>query len=173
VGRTFSYSDTQRYRVGPNYLQLPVNRPREDVKVNTNQTGGQMSYGRDFVGDNPHINYEPSFRAGLREADTGPQYQPFVSGPVGRIAIERKNPYKQAGQRWRGELVGYEMTQQEKDDLVLNFTTLLSECDKGIQERMVWHFRQCDQGLGNLVADGLGLSLDSLPDFTEEYADRI
>ncbi|WP_369687764.1 catalase [Streptomyces somaliensis] len=25
VGRTFSYSDTQRYRVGPNYLQLPVN----------------------------------------------------------------------------------------------------------------------------------------------------
>ena len=27
VGRTFSYSDTQRYRVGPNYLQLPVNPP--------------------------------------------------------------------------------------------------------------------------------------------------
>ena len=26
-GRTFSYSDTQRYRVGPNYLQLPINRP--------------------------------------------------------------------------------------------------------------------------------------------------
>ena len=30
VGRTFSYSDTQRYRVGPNYLQLPVNRPKVD-----------------------------------------------------------------------------------------------------------------------------------------------
>ena len=28
VGRTFSYSDTQRYRVGPNYLQLPVNQPK-------------------------------------------------------------------------------------------------------------------------------------------------
>ena len=28
VGRTFSYSDTQRYRVGPNYLQLPVNKPK-------------------------------------------------------------------------------------------------------------------------------------------------
>jgi catalase len=38
VGRTFSYSDTQRYRVGPNYLQLPVNRPREDVLVSTNTT---------------------------------------------------------------------------------------------------------------------------------------
>ena len=27
-GRTFSYSDTQRYRVGPNYLQLPINAPK-------------------------------------------------------------------------------------------------------------------------------------------------
>ncbi len=26
-GRTFSYSDTQRYRVGTNYLQLPINAP--------------------------------------------------------------------------------------------------------------------------------------------------
>src|SRR3712207_5201375 len=30
-GRTLSYSDTQRYRVGPNYLQLPVNAPRPAV----------------------------------------------------------------------------------------------------------------------------------------------
>ena len=29
VGRTFSYSDTQRYRVGTNYLQLPVNSAEE------------------------------------------------------------------------------------------------------------------------------------------------
>ena len=28
VGRTFSYSDTQRYRVGTNYLQLPVNQAK-------------------------------------------------------------------------------------------------------------------------------------------------
>ena len=26
-GRLFAYADTQRYRVGPNYMQLPVNRP--------------------------------------------------------------------------------------------------------------------------------------------------
>ncbi len=42
VGRTFSYSDTQRYRVGPNYLQLPINQPV--AKVATNQRGGQMTY---------------------------------------------------------------------------------------------------------------------------------
>jgi catalase len=30
-GRTFSYSDTQRHRVGSNYLQLPINRPKTHV----------------------------------------------------------------------------------------------------------------------------------------------
>jgi catalase len=43
VGRTFSYSDTQRYRVGPNYLQLPVNQP-ENGPPATNQRDPQMAY---------------------------------------------------------------------------------------------------------------------------------
>ena len=34
VGRTFSYSDTQRYRVGTNYLQLPVNQPKNAARRN-------------------------------------------------------------------------------------------------------------------------------------------
>jgi catalase len=42
IGRTFSYSDTQRYRVGPNHLQLPVNQPQ--AEVGTNQRGGEMEY---------------------------------------------------------------------------------------------------------------------------------
>src|SRR5215510_11971758 len=67
IGRTFSYSDTQRYRVGPNYQQLPVNQPVS--AVNTNQGGGLMSYGVDNRGSSPHINFEPSTVAGLREAD--------------------------------------------------------------------------------------------------------
>ena len=30
-GRLFSYPDTHRYRIGPNYLRLPINRPRGQV----------------------------------------------------------------------------------------------------------------------------------------------
>ena len=33
LGRAFAYADTHRHRIGPNYLQLPVNRPH--VEVNT------------------------------------------------------------------------------------------------------------------------------------------
>src|SRR5690606_14928385 len=73
VGRTFSYSDTQRYRVGPNYLQLPVNQPKQAIQQ-TNQSGGQMSFYRDKApGQNPHVNFEPSLHNGLQEApEAGP-----------------------------------------------------------------------------------------------------
>ena len=37
-GRIFSYADTQFYRLGANYAQLPVNRPRSEVH-NNNQDG--------------------------------------------------------------------------------------------------------------------------------------
>ena len=67
VGRTFSYSDTQRYRVGPNYLQLPVNAPK-NVQVATNQRDGPMAYARRGRRQNPHVNYEPTILGGLREA---------------------------------------------------------------------------------------------------------
>jgi catalase len=28
LGRAFSYPDTQRYRIAPDHLQLPVSRPK-------------------------------------------------------------------------------------------------------------------------------------------------
>ena len=49
LGRVFAYSDTHRYRIGPNYLQLPVNRPRVDV--NTYTQDGPMAY--EHRGDDP------------------------------------------------------------------------------------------------------------------------
>ena len=67
-GRTFSYSDTQRYRVGANYLQLPVNAPKAPVR--TNQHRGQMDMRNPKEsGENPHINYEPSMLGGYKDAN--------------------------------------------------------------------------------------------------------
>jgi catalase len=159
VGRTFSYSDTQRYRVGPNYLQLPVNRPK-NAAVRTNQQGGQMAYTVDDVGDNPHINYEPSLRAGLREAQypTHDEQGPVITGRLTRKRIPRTNDYTQAGQRYTL------MHEWERDDLVHNFVTLLEQCDRAIQERMVWHFLLVDDDLGLRVGDGLGITPDDVRD---------
>ena len=88
VGRTFSYSDTQRYRVGPNYLQLPINAPLAPAA--TNQRDGQMVYQFDGAGEDPHVNYEPSGHGGLSESPhSGADYEPEISGKLTRSKLER------------------------------------------------------------------------------------
>jgi len=156
VGRTFSYSDTQRYRVGANYLQLPVNQPKAPVR--TNQRDGQMAYGVDASGESPHVNYEPSIAGGLREAQypTHDDQGPEIHGRVTRKRIPCTNDYQQAGER-------YLMSEQwEKDDLVSNLVTLLGQCDRPIQERMVWHLLLCEDELGLRVGEGLGIGVEDV-----------
>jgi catalase len=157
VGRTFSYSDTQRHRIGPNYLQLTVNQPK-NTQVNTNQRDGAMAYHVDGGGENPSVNYEPSITGGLREADKPAHTDqgPVVEGRLTRARIERTNDYQQPGER-------YLLSEQwEKDDLVANLIDGLSQCDRAIQERMVWHFFLCEDELGQRVGDGLGISADDV-----------
>ncbi|MFF2823229.1 catalase [Arthrobacter koreensis] len=177
VGRTFSYSDTQRYRVGPNYLQLPVNSAK-NAKVATNQRGGQMSYGTDLApGQNPHVNYEPSITGGVQEAPKqGPSaVGPELEGRLTRERIERTNDYLQAGHRFQL------MEQWEKDDLVKNFVDNISQAARPVQERMLWHFYMCDDELGSRVGEGLGIGLAEIKDLgplptqtlTEEEQERV
>lgn len=150
-GRTFSYSDTQRHRVGTNYLQLPINRPKKHVA--TNQRDGQMAYFVDGVeaGENPHVNYEPSSRGGLQEAPrAGADHTPYVQGAVVRQKISRTNDYKQAGERYRT------MEDWERDDLVNNLTGALKQCNPEIQERMIALLTKCDEDYGRRVAEGIG-----------------
>ena len=150
VGRTFSYSDTQRYRVGPNYLQLPVNAPLE--RPATNQRDGQMTYVVDASGENAHVNYEPSSLGGLSEAArSGADHEPEVRGRLMRRKLARTNDYAQAGERFRT------MPDWERDDLVTNMIDLLGQCEQQIQERMIDHFAKCDPEYGRRVAEGLGL----------------
>jgi catalase len=156
VGRTFSYSDTQRYRVGTNYLQLPVNAPKK--RVATNQRDGDMTYYVDETGENPSVNYEPSITGGLSEAPKPSHREqgPELSGQLTRARIPRTNDYKQAGER-------FQLSEPwEKDDLVANLVDGVSQCDRPIQERMLWHLYMVDDELGARVGEGLGIALDEI-----------
>ncbi|THG39213.1 catalase [Sphingomonas olei] len=154
VGRTFSYSDTQRYRVGTNYLQIPVNQAK-NAAVATNLNGGQMSYRRDLAeGQNPHVNFEPSIHNGLSEADRDePNNPPEIHGRLTRSVIERRNDYVQARARYNT------MMDWERDDLITNMGVLLSQCERDVKERMLWHFFLVHDDYGARVADKLGMSL--------------
>ncbi|MGH2614759.1 MAG: catalase-related domain-containing protein [Thermomicrobiales bacterium] len=156
-GRTLSYSDTQRYWVGPNYLQLPINQAKRPVA--TNQRDGQMTYFVDGAesGANPHVNYEPNSLGGVREAaPSGAPHAPYVEGRLVRQAIERTNPHQQAGERYRTSGAW------ERDDLIANLVECLGQCRREIQEWMVDHFTRCDPEYGARVAQGIGLRVDRL-----------
>jgi catalase len=160
VGRTFSYSDTQRYRVGPNYLQLPVNSPKGvEGGVATNQRDGQMAYYvDDDGGENPSVNYEPSITGGPAEAPRpshdaqGPTYEEQVM----RRRIPLTNDYQQAGERYLLQ------EEWERDELVKNWVDNLSQCDREIQERCVWHLFMCEDEYGQRVGEGLGITADDV-----------
>jgi catalase len=148
-GRTFSYSDTQRYRVGTNYLQLPINAPKTHVA--TNQRDGQMAFNVD-AGPNqsPHVNYEPSVIGGLKEAPkAGKDYEPEYRARLVRQKIDRVNPFQQAGERFRMH------EDWERDDLILNLVNTLAPCRREIQDKMIELFTQCDPDYGRRVAEGL------------------
>ncbi|GGI05637.1 catalase [Egicoccus halophilus] len=159
VGRTFSYSDTQRYRVGANYLQLPVNQAKH-ATVATNQRGGSMSYGVDLApGQNPHVNFEPSLHDGLQESPREePNDAPEVTGRLTRSVLERRNDYWQA----RGRYVT--MQDWERDDLVENLGDLLGDCERDVQERMLWHLFLIHDDYGTRVGEAIGLSADDVRD---------
>ena len=157
-GRTFSYSDTQRYRVGPNYLQLPINAPKNQVV--TNQRGGQMSFKSDFApGQNKHINYEPSTLNNIKEAPkAGKDYTPRYEANLVRQKIDRTNDFKQAGETYRN------FEDWERDELINNLVNTLATCDKRIQDKMIEHFTLADQDYGRRVAEGLSKTSKSQDD---------
>jgi len=148
-GRTFSYSDTQRYRVGANYLQLPINAPKKHVA--TNQRDGQMTYHVDAApGQNPHVNYEPSSLNGLQESPaSGPDHQPAYTGRLVRQTIDRTNNFGQAGERYRLH------EDWERDDLINNMVGALADAEKVIQDKMIELCTNCDPDWGKRLADGI------------------
>lgn len=158
-GRTLSYSDTQRYRVGPNYLQLPINAAKSPVA--TNQRDGQMAFYVDNGGENPHVNYEPSSQNGLREAPKPARdYHQWVEGHLGRYQTTRtRSDYQQAGERYRT------FEDWEREDLIANITDDLKQCPENIQLRMIWHFWHCDEDYGRRLAEGVGVDLEKAKAF--------
>lgn len=148
-GRTFSYSDTQRYRIGTNYLQLPINAPL--TKVATNQRDGQMAFYQDIAeGSNPHVNYEPSSLGGLKEAPKrGKDHTPQYNAALVREKISRQNNFKQAGETFRN------FEEWEREELITNLVNTLAPARKQIQDKMIELFSQCDADYGRRVKDGL------------------
>jgi catalase len=166
-GRTFSYSDTQRYRVGANYLQVPINAAKK--RVATNQEGGQLRHYNDKApGQNPHVNYEPSTLGGLKEAEqVGKEYTPKIEGNLVRESIDRNDNTKQAGETYR------RFEQWEKDELINNLVNDLSICDKRIQDKMIALAEEADEEYGRRLREGIAEKTKEMGDMKMEAGEEF
>jgi catalase len=145
-GRIFAYADTQRHRLGSNYLQLPINRPL--VPVNNNQRDGAMQHAPYGGGT---VNYEPNTLAGgmPHEAPATPTEDYGVEGKVAHKKIRLTNDFEQAGQRYSS------LSKVDQDNLVDNIVDSLGKADKPIQQRMIANLTKADPELGKRVGKGL------------------
>lgn len=151
-GRLFSYADTQRHRVGTNYLMLPVNRPGSPVR--SNNQDGQGNFGV----STSDVNYEPSVTTGGR-ADT-PALESSrlkATGPVVQQPIAKTLNFKQAGDQYRAYTAG------ERDNLIKNLAGDLGRVrNEAVKTKMVSHFYQADAEYGTRLAKAVGVEMSAV-----------
>jgi catalase len=153
MGRMFAYGDSNRYRTGPNYDQLPVNRPLNEVH-NYNKDG-PMRYRH--YGNQPV--YAPNSYGGPK-ADPQHYHDPswFVEAAeimrTAYLAHKDDNDFIQPGNLYRNV-----MTPTDREHLVTNTVVHLGQgVERFVQERAVNDYlSKVDPELGARVARGLGI----------------
>ena len=162
-GRLFSYHDTHRHRLGPNYHLLPVNAPRAATAGNY-QRDGAMSSGPTAGG---HPNYYPNTFNGPSPDPNAAEPLLKVNGMLGRQPhIHPNDDFVQAGDLYRKA-----MTEKDRTDLVGNIVSHLGGAQKRLQLRQAALFLKADREYGRRVAEGLGLELaavEKLAGMTQE-----
>ncbi|WP_019926078.1 catalase [Nocardia sp. BMG111209] len=149
--RNFSYLDTQLIRLGgPNFAQLPINRPVADVR-NHQQDGygqhtiprGEAAYTINTVGGGcPVVGGDGAFR-----------HQPdqLQGTAIRQRADSFREYYRQPRMFWRS------MSEPEADHIVGAFVFELGKVTRpAIQEKVLEHLLRIDSDLADRVATGLG-----------------
>ena len=147
--RLMSYADAHRYRVGNNYQQWPVNKPR--CLVMHYQRDGAMSQGEG--GSAP--NYYPN-----SYDDTPTEHAAYAEPPLqlGEVAADRydscqgHDDYTQAGNLYRL------LSAPEKERLHQAIAGSLGQTREELQLRQLEHFFTADTQYGQGVARALGLN---------------
>ena len=150
--RNFSYLDTQLIRLGgPNFAQIPVNRPV--AAVTTNQRDG---FHQDHIHTGRASYHKNTLSGGCPVTGAGPgvfsHYAEKVEGHKIRKRSESfQDHYSQATLFWNS------MSGPEKGHIIAAFRFELGKCDhKEIRQAVVGQLNKVDHGLAVAVARGVG-----------------
>ncbi|WP_335918255.1 catalase KatB [Shewanella algae] len=152
--RLFAYADAQRYRIGANYNQLPVNCPHA-TQANHHQRAGAMAgaqcpYHGSQTGGDASANYGPNSQpSGLQDATEFKEPPLRLDGEADRYSRYGQDDYTQAGNLYRL------LSEEEKARLISNICGTLSQATQDVQQRMIGHFSQADADYGRRVQEML------------------
>jgi catalase len=150
LGRIFSYPDTHRYRIGPNYMQLPPNQPH--VPVRSYAKDGPMRFEAADTG----AVYAPNSYGGPA-ADTERYGEPLgwdVAGAMVREAYPLHSEDDDWGQA--GTMVRQVLDDAARERLVSNVAGHLSKgVSAPVLERALQYWTAIDKGIGDRIARAL------------------
>jgi catalase len=151
-GRLFSYPDTQRHRLGPNFAQIPVNCPH--ARRANHQRDGLM---RVDGNGGASANYSPSSRGGPTATPSATEVPVQLSGSTGRSEYpwaERAGDFEQAGLLFRV------LDPEARARLVANIADHLGQARRDVQRRQLRHFLEADPEYGARVGERLRITAE-------------
>ncbi|MDD3792191.1 MAG: catalase [Candidatus Bathyarchaeota archaeon] len=152
-GRLFSYGDAQRYRLGVNHHQIPVNAPR--CPVNSYHRDGQMRVNSNAGST---IGYEPNSYGEWQEQPDYKDPPLELSGPAYQwnFREDDNDYYTQPRKLFRL------MNPTQKQALFDNTARAMGDSPKEIKVRHISNCMKADPEYGKGVAKAMGIQLNEI-----------
>lgn len=158
-GRLFSYGDAQRYRLGVNNYQIPVNAPR--CPYHSYHRDGAMRVDGNFGAT---IHYEPNSFGEWQEQPESKEPPLALHGDAyaWEFRDDDQDYFSQPGNLFR-------LLTPEKQELLFNNTAAeVGQADRFIQVRHIQNCYKADPKYGEGVAKALKMTMDEVDTFKRE-----
>lgn len=141
-GRLVSYPDTQRYRLGANYADLPINRPVSPVRAYTQDGAGNNGATKGTLNYGLSLNY-PVFPT----TDAARFSESKVCDVITQASIPITANFAQAGELYES------FSARDKENLVSNLSGDLGQASDLVRNTMCSHFYKANEEYGRRVAE--------------------
>ncbi|MEX6013869.1 catalase [Mammaliicoccus sciuri] len=154
-GRLFSYGDAQRYRLGVNHWQIPVNSPKAATNVCPFSRDGQMRIDGNQGGG---INYYPN---SYEAHQSQPEYKKPSLEIEGELyehdfREDDDNYYEQPGKLFRLQ------SPEQQQRIFQNTANEMQGTTDEVKHRHIRNCYKADPDYGKGVADALGIDINSV-----------
>ncbi|MEN2468204.1 catalase [Ornithinibacillus sp. FSL M8-0202] len=153
-GRLFSYGDTQRYRLGVNHWQIPVNYPKNAKNFNPYHRDGAMR----VIPHGSQVSYSPNSYGEWQDSKEHQEPALQLGADVDYYDFDKDddNYFEQPGKLFRL------MTPEEQQRLFENTANNMQGTTKEVQLRHINHCYKADPAYGEGVANALGISMSEV-----------